>query len=140
MPEIFKKRLVKLLKHADYTPQRLAQLAEALGVSPEDFPQFKSTFEEMQQAGHVVIGARNLVSLPAMAGRIIGTFRANPKGFGFVMPLEPNAHGDLFIPPKQTAKAMTGDIVAAKVVKKGKRRSEERRVGKECRSRWSPYH
>ena len=24
--------------------------------------------------------------------------------------------------------------------KSGKRRSEERRVGKECRSRWSPYH
>ena len=23
---------------------------------------------------------------------------------------------------------------------KGKTRSEERRVGKECRSRWSPYH
>src|SRR5260221_6147700 len=23
---------------------------------------------------------------------------------------------------------------------KGKKRSEERRVGKECRSRWSPYH
>ena len=23
---------------------------------------------------------------------------------------------------------------------KGKIRSEERRVGKECRSRWSPYH
>ena len=22
----------------------------------------------------------------------------------------------------------------------GKERSEERRVGKECRSRWSPYH
>ena len=33
----------------------------------------------------------------------------------------------------------------AKVVKGGRRfsfsaRSEERRVGKECRSRWSPYH
>ena len=25
-------------------------------------------------------------------------------------------------------------------VMKGKKRSEERRVGKECRSRWSPYH
>ena len=25
-------------------------------------------------------------------------------------------------------------------VMKGKNRSEERRVGKECRSRWSPYH
>src|SRR2546425_13179037 len=26
------------------------------------------------------------------------------------------------------------------VVPEGRRRSEERRVGKECRSRWSPYH
>ena len=26
------------------------------------------------------------------------------------------------------------------VLKSGKKRSEERRVGKECRSRWSPYH
>ena len=25
-------------------------------------------------------------------------------------------------------------------IKEGKTRSEERRVGKECRSRWSPYH
>src|SRR5258708_35021154 len=25
-------------------------------------------------------------------------------------------------------------------LKPGKQRSEERRVGKECRSRWSPYH
>ena len=25
-------------------------------------------------------------------------------------------------------------------IKAGKSRSEERRVGKECRSRWSPYH
>ena len=28
---------------------------------------------------------------------------------------------------------------ASKIIKK-KNRSEERRVGKECRSRWSPYH
>ena len=28
----------------------------------------------------------------------------------------------------------------AKVVLVARRRSEERRVGKECRSRWSPYH
>ena len=31
---------------------------------------------------------------------------------------------------------IAGLIVAAAVVQ----RSEERRVGKECRSRWSPYH
>ena len=26
------------------------------------------------------------------------------------------------------------------IMPKGRWRSEERRVGKECRSRWSPYH
>jgi len=130
MPEIFKKRIVKLLKHADYKPVKLSQLAKVLGVSSEDYPQFKLAFEELRRAGHVVIGARNLVSLPPLSGRIIGTFRANPKGFGFVTPLDPNTHGDLFIPPGATAKAMTGDIVAAKVVKKGERAGQMRYSGK----------
>jgi ribonuclease R len=108
MAEIYKKRIVKLLKHADYTPLKLAQLAKALGVSSEDYPAFKVAFDQLRQAGHVVIGARNLVSLPLMSGRIIGTFRANPRGFGFV----------------------TGDIVAAKVVKKGRRDGQMRYSGK----------
>ena len=129
MPEIYKRRIVELLKHADYTPLKLAQLARALGVSAEDYPQFKLAFEELRRAGHVVIGERNLVSLPAMSGRVIGTFRANPKGFGFITPLEPNAHGDLFVPPNATAEAMTGDIVAAKVKKKGKRGGQMRYRG-----------
>ena len=30
--------------------------------------------------------------------------------------------------------------VAIKAFEGGQMRSEERRVGKECRSRWSPYH
>jgi ribonuclease R len=130
MPEIFKRRIIKLLKHADYTPLKLAQLAKALGVSCEDYPQFKLAFEELRQAGHVVIGERSLVSLPSLSGRFIGTFRANPRGFGFVTPLEPSSHGDLFIPPNATAEAMTGDIVTAKVVKKGKRAGQMRYSGK----------
>ena len=31
-------------------------------------------------------------------------------------------------------------LVAEETTKSGIVRSEERRVGKECRSRWSPYH
>ena len=31
-------------------------------------------------------------------------------------------------------------LIEKKLIKPEKRRSEERRVGKECRSRWSPYH
>jgi len=130
VPEIFKEQIVKLLKHPDYTPLKLAQLAKALGVSSQDYPQFKLAFDQLRQAGHLVIGERSLISLPALSGQIIGTFRANPRGFGFVTPLEPNAHGDLFIPPDSTAEAMTGDIVSARVVKKGKRSGQMRYSGK----------
>ncbi|MGD8787344.1 MAG: ribonuclease R [Phycisphaerales bacterium] len=129
MAEIYKNRILKLLKHSDYAPLKLAQLAKALGVSSEHYEEFKSTFDQLRRAGHVVIGAKNLVSLPSLAGQITGTFRANPKGFGFVIPLEPNTHGDLFIPPDSTAEAMTGDIVIVKVKQKGKRGGEMRYSG-----------
>ena len=32
------------------------------------------------------------------------------------------------------------EILCIRVMGGSTRRSEERRVGKECRSRWSPYH
>jgi len=121
MLEIFKRNIVKLLRRRDYEPLKLSQVAKALGVSSEDYAEFKRAFEELRRAGHVVLGGRNLVSLPAMSGRVIGTFRANARGFGFITPLEPNAHGDLFVPPERGAGAMTGDIVAARVRRKGKR-------------------
>ncbi len=129
MPEVFKDRIVKLLKHADYEPLKFAQLAKALGVRSENYEQFKADFDKLRGAGHVVIGAKNLVSLPSLSGQIIGTFRANPRGFGFISPREPNSHGDLFIPPDATSEAMTGDIVIAKVKRKGKRSGEMRYTG-----------
>ena len=41
------------------------------------------------------------------------------------------------------ARALDGNRdlrVATLAIEQARRRSEERRVGKECRSRWSPYH
>src|SRR5258708_34002339 len=32
------------------------------------------------------------------------------------------------------------DVIDSADTRRGRPRSEERRVGKECRSRWSPYH
>src|SRR3712207_8572412 len=50
----------------------------------------------------------------------------------------------LYVPPGN-AYALRAKIVALlddplAIERMGKARSEERRVGKECRSRWSPYH
>src|SRR3989449_10636258 len=42
--------------------------------------------------------------------------------------------------PEYTPHIDTGDFVVVVNAEKITVRSEERRVGKECRSRWSPYH
>ena len=91
------------MSHREYKPLKLGRLAKALGVSSEDYPEFKSVFDKLRKSRHVVIGAGALISLPGMTGKVTGVFRANPKGFGFVVPLELNAHGDLFIPPVKEA-------------------------------------
>jgi ribonuclease R len=126
---VYKDRILKFLRHPEYRPLKLAQLAKSLGVDAGALPQFEQAFNELRQAGHVIVGAGNLITLPAMAGQVMGRFRANPKGFGFVTPLEPNTHGDLFIPPDDTGDAMTGDVVIARVRRKGKRGAEMRYAG-----------
>jgi len=108
---------------------KLAALGKSLGVPEANWSEFHAAFKELRQAGKIVTGAKNLITLPAVSGRIVGTFRANPRGFGFVIPLEPTSNGDLYIGPQDTAGAMTGDTVIAKAVKKGMRAGQMRYKG-----------
>jgi len=124
MVEEYKKSIIKRLNARDYKPVKLAKLAREMEIGSENYQLFKSAFESLVRQGQVVIGKSNLVELRPLADQIIGRFRSNPRGFGFVCPLEPDLHEDLFIPPDQTADAFTGDIVAAKVI------SRQRRGGK----------
>ena len=43
-------------------------------------------------------------------------------------------------PIVKTIELPDGRTITLETGKLAKQRSEERRVGKECRSRWSPYH
>lgn len=121
MSEFFKRKIMDFVTRRDYTPVKLGPLAAALQVPGSEYDEFRTAFDDLRKSGRLVIGADNLVTLPQMSSRVIGTFTANPKGFGFVTPLEPNAHGDLFIPPDYTNGAMTGDTVLARVRRKAGR-------------------
>jgi len=130
MVEAFKKRIISHLGHRGYRPLTLAELTKSLGAKPDEVETFRKAFEQLRAEGLVIIGSKNLVSLPPPGGKIYGTFRATAKGFGFVTPIEPNSHGNLFIPADYTGGAMTGDTVAAKVVKESRRGKEARYSGK----------
>src|SRR3989440_3004903 len=47
---------------------------------------------------------------------------------------------DLFDPDGPESRNLNAEAFEDQLAQMGETRSEERRVGKECRSRWSPYH
>ena len=117
----FAERILQFVQAKGYTPQQLHELAVAMGVGEDELGDFHSACKALMKTGRVVLGGRNALMLPPPAGRVVGIYRANPKGFGFLIPDIPNAHGDFFIPPGKSGDALTGDTVAARVQKRGQR-------------------
>src|SRR5258708_39480692 len=64
-----------------------------------------------------------------------GTLSGNPYGRGANVPHDNASVQKLAIGNSSGAGSNTVGLIPT-----GAARSEERRVGKECRSRWSPYH
>ena len=95
---------------------RVAELAERLNIAAEDRSAFEQAVDELAKAGRVVWGEGRMIALPALGNRVTGIFRQTSRGFGFIIPDEANAHGDLFIPAGENLDAVTGDYVIAKVV------------------------
>ena len=115
MPERYAQAILKYLADREYQPLSPRQLARSMGVSDEHYGTFREAVKRLRDAGRVVLGASSALVLPEISARVVGYFRPNPRGFGFVTPQTPNAHGDLFIPPGETGGAMSGDLVAARV-------------------------
>ena len=152
-PERFKDRIVRHLAKQAYRPRKTQGLARDMGVAEEEYGDFREAVKSLMNSGRIVMGSASALTLPSPPGRVVGQFRCNPRGFGFVIPDTPNSHGDLFVPPGQGGGAVTGDTVAARVLKRGKRdgrmmyegriveiieRGQSRFVGELCREqeRW----
>ena len=124
MPERYAEAIIKYLSSREYQPLKPRQLARQLGVSDQEYGTFREAVKLLRDAGRIVLGAKNALTLPEMSNRVIGAFRANPRGFGFVIPETPNAHGDLYIPEGEGGGAMSGDTVVAEVFRRGMRGGE----------------
>jgi ribonuclease R len=109
------REILKFLSRQEYQPRKARDLAKAMGIGEAEYGDFRASVKALQRAGRVVLGGGSLVMLPEPDKELVGTFRANPRGFGFIIPVSPLAHGDLYVPNKATGGAMTGDVVRAEV-------------------------
>lgn len=116
----YERRLITHLKHDDYVPKRVGELAIELGVPEEESAEFAEAVESLAERKIVQVQQNGTVSLPSLAdrgGTTQGVFRKNPRGFGFVQPTEAVREGSIFIPPDETGDALSGDIVKVRLVK-----------------------
>ncbi len=121
MPERYTEAIMKFMSSRGYQPLKPRRLARQLGIADEDYDSFRQAIKRLRDAGRVVLGAKDALTLPEMGRQVTGVFRANPRGFGFVVPETPTSHGDLFIPEEAAGGALTGDIVVAAVKRRGRR-------------------
>ena len=125
MSEELQSKILSHVKSKAYRPQPPEEIAEDLNASGgETYNAFRSALRDLMHAGRVVLGARGAVIVPTQQSRpdeIVGTYRHNKRGFGFVVPTDPAGHEDLFIPPGDHNGAITGDIVRAKITSRGNR-------------------
>lgn len=131
MAQQFHEPIINYLGGRNGEPILIDDLAERLNIAPEDHGVFRRAVEELAAGGRIVFDvdgpSGQMLSLPALGNRLVGTFRQTSRGFGFVIPDEPNAHGDLFIPAGDNLDAVTGDLVAAKVIVREKYDTRDRR-------------
>ncbi len=123
-------RILQFIDREGYEPSQVEQLARAMGIGEEEQGDFRAACKALMKTGRVILGSGDVLRLPPLPGRLIGTFRKNPRGFGFVIPETPNAHGDLYVPAEGTGDAITGDTVVAIAKKKGKRSGKMIHEGK----------
>jgi len=85
-------------------------------------PAFRPIVKEHFKSGRLIQGWPGAFTGPEVGREVIGTYRGHARGFGFVIPESPDAHGDLFIPEGSARRAVTGDTVRAIVAGRPGRR------------------
>jgi ribonuclease R len=121
MSKRFSERILEFLRQPEYRPMKARKLAIAMGIAEAEFSDFHDAVDALRRVGRVVYGTDNAVTLPHPPSTVVGTFRGNPRGFGFVVPEGPTSHGDLYIAQEDMLDAVTGDRVRCTLVRRGMR-------------------
>ncbi len=111
-----KERILALMRAPKYRPLDKKELARALGFKNDTRRDLKQTLRDLEHAGEIARIRKNRYILPAEADLITGRIQIHQAGFGFLA-RENSEEGDIFISAENTATAMNGDRVVARITR-----------------------
>ena len=82
-------RLLHALARPSYTPVKPKVLAKRLGVTNDDYPEFRRTLRQLVHDGRIEVGRNSTVRAADPYGSLVGTFRRTAGGHAFVRPTVP---------------------------------------------------
>ena len=108
-----------------YVPMKFKELAMLLQVSKENRDELRQALESLESEGKIYLSKRGKYCKGA-AKRIIGTYKANQRGFGFV--ILPEEASDIYISEENTGGAFDGDEVEVVITRESGDRNREGQI------------
>ncbi len=135
-----KQAVLTFLKTKTSRPVTLNEVSKALGFPKKESRSLKRVLKSLINSGDIFKTSSGLYGSPEKMNLLTGFFEAHRDGYGFVLP-DKAGEKDLFVPPRKTSGAMSGDRVVARVESPAKRegriikileRGQKKVVGKLC--------
>ncbi len=114
--DLRKESIINLLKEQDYQPMRIKELALTLNIGKDERSLLDNILGDLVKDGKIVRTNRGRYATPETYNLIAGTFQGHPKGFGFLIPDDPE-HKDIFISADSIKGAMHRDHIMCKIIR-----------------------
>lgn len=116
----FTNRLIDHLSYEGYTPTTIRNIAKDLRIDHSDRNTLIQALQRAEQDGLIELGHDDCVRLPSLPDEIVGKYRSNKRGFGFVTPSQRFREGDVYIAAGTESDAVSGDTVRVVISQSGR--------------------
>ncbi len=111
---IDKESILHFLRAKSSRPLSLRDIAKALNIQKTELRTLKRILRSLTRSGDIFKTKSGSYGPAEKMNLVTGSFEAHRDGYGFVIP-EKSGDRDIFIPPRKTMGAMSGDRVVARV-------------------------
>jgi len=119
MPD-YEKLILNLLSRKDYQPLKAKAFARKVGISADEYPQFRIVLRNLIKQGKALFGRNHTLRPVSSRGLVVGIYRRFPSGSGIVRTIPVPGHDSVeyFIAGHQALDAITGDEVVLRASRK----------------------
>ncbi len=125
---ITEQNVLNFIRSDSYRQMTTDELARHFSVGRDERDELVELLGELERRGELVKVKKKHWVNPAAAGLLVGRLECNPRGFGFLIPLQEDRE-DVYVAEEDMGQAMHNDLVVVEVHQKRGRGRRRRKLG-----------